>query len=253
MTHTATPVRDAVGLQDTLLARREARQAAAPGYTWVYLWHWPIRAMHWIAAVSIVVLAVTGFYIGRPYFLTGGHVGSFAMQWTRLVHFIAAGALVATAVVRIYWLWAGNRFERWHALLPVRPRDLKNMVRTVRYYLLIHPERGPHYLGHNPLQQLAYTFTYLVAGVLVLTGFALFGLANPGGFIHALFGWVTPLFGGAQMVRAIHHTATWYFPLFVILHVYLAVRSDLMERGGTMSSIVSGGRFVPADADYVDG
>ena len=41
-------------------------------YHWVYLWGWPIRAMHWLAALSIVVLAVTGFYIGKPYFVTGG-------------------------------------------------------------------------------------------------------------------------------------------------------------------------------------
>ena len=35
---------------------------------WVYLWGWPLRAMHWIAAACIVVLTVTGFYIGKPYF-----------------------------------------------------------------------------------------------------------------------------------------------------------------------------------------
>ena len=35
-------------------------------YRWVYLWGWPLRAMHWLAALAIVVLAVTGFYIGRP-------------------------------------------------------------------------------------------------------------------------------------------------------------------------------------------
>jgi len=34
------------------------------GSRWVYLWHWPIRAMHWLAAGSILVLIVTGFYIG---------------------------------------------------------------------------------------------------------------------------------------------------------------------------------------------
>lgn len=41
-------------------------------YKWAYLWHWPIRAMHWVAAAAIVVLVVTGFYIGKPYFMTGG-------------------------------------------------------------------------------------------------------------------------------------------------------------------------------------
>ena len=47
-------------------------------YKWVYLWGWPIRAMHWAAVAAIVVLAVTGFYIGRPYFITGGEASSAA-------------------------------------------------------------------------------------------------------------------------------------------------------------------------------
>jgi Ni,Fe-hydrogenase I cytochrome b subunit len=55
------------------------------------------------------------------------------------------------------------------------------------------------------------------------------------------------------MVRVIHHIASWYFPMFVIMHVYLSVRADLLERSGTLSSMVSGGRFVPVEEEYVDG
>ena len=90
-------------------------------YRWVYLWEWPIRAMHWAAALSIVVLVVTGFYIGQPYFFTHGEASKhFLMGWMRFLHFTAAGVLVATAIVRVYWLVAGNQFERWTALFPVR-------------------------------------------------------------------------------------------------------------------------------------
>jgi Ni,Fe-hydrogenase I cytochrome b subunit len=34
--------------------------------------------------------------------------------------------------------------------------------------------------------------------------------------------------------------------------VYLALRAEVIERTGTISSIVSGGRFVPKEEDYVD-
>lgn len=220
---------------------------------WVYLWHWPIRAMHWAAAASIVVLVVTGFWIGRPYFLTGGASQTFGLQYVRLAHFLAAGVLVATAIVRLYWLFAGNRFERLPALLPVRKRDWVNLWRMVKFYLLVHPERSPRYLGHNPLQQLSYTFTYLMAAILVVTGFAMFGEASPQGFFMHTFGHLAPYLGGFQWVRVIHHVATWYFPMFIIFHVYLAVRADLLERSGTMSSMVSGGRFVPVEEHYADG
>jgi Ni/Fe-hydrogenase 1 B-type cytochrome subunit len=222
-------------------------------YHWVYLWEWPIRAMHWLAALSIMVLAVTGLYIGKPYFVTTGEASAhFLMGWVRAVHFGAAGVLVATAIVRLYWLFAGNRYERLPALFPVRPRDWVNLVRQVKYYLLIHPEKAPHYLGHNPLQQLSYTGIYAVALLQVVTGFAMYGQADPGGFFFRAFGWIGPLFGGMPVVRFVHHVATWVFFMFIPIHVYLAMRADLLERGGAISSIISGGRFVPADQRFVD-
>lgn len=225
-----------------------------PGYRWVYLWHWPIRAMHWIAAGSIVVLVVTGFYIGKPYFLPAGDPqDQFMMGWMRFLHFAAAGVLVATGIVRIYWLIAGNRFERWRALFPVHRRDWVNMFRMVKHYLMIDRGRGPKYLGHNPLQQMSYTVIYLVTAVMVVTGFALYGQADPGGFFHQAFGWVMPIFGGVQMTRFWHHVLAWVFVIFVPLHIYLSLRVDVLEGTGTISSIVSGGRFLPSDVEYEDG
>lgn len=225
----------------------------AGNYKWVYLWGAPLRAMHWIAAIAIVVLIATGFYIGKPYFLGRGEASpGFLMGYVRFAHFIAAGVLVMTGIVRLYWLLAGNQFERLPALFPIRSRDFTNLVRQVKYYLMIQPEKAPHYLGHNPIQQLSYTFTYLVGVLMVATGFTMYGQANPGGFFYTLTAPVASLLGGLQVVRFLHHTATWWFVIFPIMHIYLAVRADIMERGGGLSSIFSGGHFVRADRDYVD-
>jgi Ni/Fe-hydrogenase 1 B-type cytochrome subunit len=222
-------------------------------YRWVYLWEWPIRVMHWIAAICIVVLAVTGLYIGKPYFITSGEASAhFLMGWMRFFHFAAAGLLVMTAIVRGYWLFMGNKYERLRALFPVRPRDWVNLFRMVKFYLMIRPERAPHYLGHNPLQQLSYTGVYLIAAVMVITGFALYGQSDPNGFFYAAFNWIGTLVGGMPVVRFIHHVLTWAFLIFIPIHVYLAIRADQLERTGVISSIVSGGRFVPADKTFVD-
>jgi Ni/Fe-hydrogenase b-type cytochrome subunit len=222
-------------------------------YKWVYLWERPLRYMHWIAALCILVLAVTGLFIGRPYFVPSGDPGSaYLMGWVRFIHFLAAAVLVMTAIVRFYWLFMGNRFERSTALFPVRRRDLRNLVKVVTFYLMIHPERAPRYLGHNPLQQLSYTLVYAVAALMVITGFAMYGQSNPGGFFYATFNWVNILFGGQQVVRFVHHVVTWIFLIFIPIHVYLALRADAIERTGTISSIISGGRFVPKDEEFVD-
>ena len=232
-----------------------AHKAPPPSgnYKWVYLWEWPIRVMHWAAAGSIVVLVVTGFYIGRPYFITSGEASAhYLMGWMRFLHFAAAGVFVATAIVRAYWLFAGNQFERWRALFPVWKQDWINAFKQVKFYLMIQPEKAPHYLGHNPLQQLSYTGLYTLAAAQVVTGFAMYGQSRPGGVWYTLFGWVVPLLGGIQVVHFVHHVLTWAFLAFIPIHIYLALRADLLERTGTISSIISGGRFVRSDIKYVD-
>lgn len=227
--------------------------STAPTYRWVHLWHWPLRLMHWLAALAIVVLFVTGLYIGRPYFMTGGEASShFLMGRMRFFHLAAAGLLVATGIVRAYLLLSGNRYERLAALFPVRPRDWRNLWRQVKAYGLVDPESAPHYLGHNPLQQFSYTAVYAVAALMVLTGFALYGQANPQGFFHAAFGWVNPLLGGAQIVRFWHHALAWLFAIFFPVHLYFALRADVTEREGAVSSMIGGGKFVREDLDYED-
>lgn len=229
----------------------DGASTSATTYRWVQLWHWPLRMMHWVAALAIVVLFWTGLYLGRPYFM-GALSGSFVVQYARLIHFIAAGALVATGVVRFYWLFVGNKYERWRALFPVQKKDWKNLWMMTRFYLFIHPEQAPKYLGHNPLQQLSYTLTYVVTAAMALTGFLLYAQSNPGGWMMHAIGWMTPLLGGNQIVRLVHHILPWYYPVFVIMHVYLATRNDSLERTGTISSIISGGRFIPVGEEHVD-
>ena len=224
-----------------------------PGYKQVYLWHWPVRAMHWIAAGCIVTLVLTGFYIGGPYFMTSGSASDhFLMGRVRFVHFTAAGVLVATAILRVYWLFMGNKFERWRALFPFHAQDWVNMWRVVRAYMFVKPEEAPHYMGHNPVQQLAYTGIYFLALLQVLTGFFLYSLADPGGLFFNAFGWVGSLLGGAQIVRFVHHVLTWFWLIFLPVHIYLTIRADVLHKESRVSSIISGERYVRADVDFVD-
>ena len=222
-------------------------------YRWVTLWGLPLRVMHWAAAFAILALAVTGLYIGKPYFMTSGEASShYLMGTVRFAHFVAAGVLVMTAIVRAYWLFAGNRYERWTALVPWRPREIRNLFRQARAYLLVRPEEAPPYLGHNPLQQLSYTGMYAVALLQVVTGFALYGQYDAGSIFYRAFNWVGPLMGGMPNVRFVHHVLTWAFAIYVPIHVYMSIRADVLEHNSTISSIVSGGRMVPPDQEFED-
>jgi Ni/Fe-hydrogenase 1 B-type cytochrome subunit len=222
-------------------------------FTWVYLWGAPLRAMHWIAAICITVLVVTGFYIGQPYFTTTGEASShFLMGRVRFLHFAAAGLLVMTGIVRVYWLLAGNQFERLPALFPITPRGIGNIFKTGIAYLTFRPDKQPNFVGHNPLQQVSYTGIYLLTCVMVVTGFTLYGQSNPDGLIFRTFSWLPHLMGGLQGVRFVHHVCTWGFIIFAEMHIYFALRSDYVERSGTVSSIITGGRYVSMDQPYED-
>lgn len=241
-------------MMDTATSRPDSLRADRPvEYQSVYLWHWPVRAMHWIAAVCVLVLAVTGLYIGRPYFMTSGQASDhFLMGTFRFVHFSAAAVLVATGILRAYWLFMGNRYERWRALFPVHKKDWVNMGRILKKYTFMEVEKPPHYLGHNPLQQIFYTGIYALAVLQVVTGFYLYGLADTGGFFFAVFGWVGPALGGAQVARFLHHVLTWFWLIFLPIHVYLTVRADVLHKESRITSMISGDRFVRADVEFVD-
>lgn len=222
-------------------------------FIWVYLWGAPLRVMHWIAALCVVALIISGLYIGRPYFGSSGEASShFMMGRFRFLHFTAAAVIVMTGIVRVYWLFAGNAFERLPAMFPLTPRNLRNMRNVAKSYVNFQSEEQPHFVGHNPLAQWAYTGLYLIVITMVVTGFSLYGQSNPGGFIFGAFAWVPSLFGGLQSVRLVHHALMWAFLIFLPIHVYLTIRADYMERAGGVSSMLTGGRFVASHLKFED-
>ena len=45
------------------------------------------------------------------------------------------------------------------------------------------------------------------------------------------------------MVRYIHHIFTWFFILFIVVHIYMAFWYDAILQRGTVSSMISGKVF----------
>lgn len=222
-------------------------------FTWIYLWGAPLRVSHWLAAVSLVVLFGTGLFISFPMWVTSGEASShFLMARFRFVHFLAATVIVFAGIIRVYWMFAGNQFERWAALWPFTRKNAGHMWTMLKSYATLNADIQPHFVGHNPLAQVAYTAIYIGTTIMMITGFTLYGQANPGGFFFTVFQWVPGLVGGLQGVRVIHHTVAWLYPIFFSFHIYLAIRADYMERAGVVSSMLTGGRFVTSHEKFED-
>ena len=88
----------------------------------VYVWEVPVRVTHWLIALSIVVLSATGLYIGHPFITVSGRPRQhFVMGWVKVIHGYTAYVFMAAVVVRLIWMFTGNRYARWDKFIPVRP------------------------------------------------------------------------------------------------------------------------------------
>ncbi|HEY5975092.1 MAG TPA: Ni/Fe-hydrogenase, b-type cytochrome subunit [Geobacteraceae bacterium] len=244
-----------LGVIPLKLTRQRRRRRDEPGaFHYVQVWDWQLRVLHWTAVFAILLLCLSGWLIGSGP-LTYGGTGNdpYFIGYLRLAHFSAGWLLMATGILRVAGLFfASTRYQRWQALFPVTPGQLRNLFRVMQNYLFCIFEHGPHYIGHNPLQQVAYTGIYLMAMVAVVSGLALYGLYDPSHWLFGRFLWVNHLLG-AQFVRLVHLFMMWVFLAFLPIHVYLSIRADTVEREGAISSIFSGGRWCRKGTRFEDG
>ncbi len=220
--------------------------AHAPQVRSVYVYQAPVRLWHWVNALAITVLAVTGYFIGSPLPSVPGEASAnFLMGYIRFVHFAAGYVLAIGLAGRIYWAFVGNHHARELFTVPLhRPEYWREVFAMAAWYGFLR-ERPNQYVGHNPAARLSMFFGYLLLTLfMVCTGFALYGEgAQEGSWAHRLFtSWVIPLFGSSQDVHTWHHLAMWGIVIFVILHVYAAIREDIMGRQSMVSTMISGYR-----------
>ncbi|MDQ7096833.1 Ni/Fe-hydrogenase, b-type cytochrome subunit [Desulfosporosinus sp. PR] len=213
----------------------------------VYVWQFPVRFFHWLNALAITVLFLTGMYIGHPVLDAPGEaVGNFTMGSVRYWHGLSAFVFMANMLFRLYWFWVGNEYSK----MKLWRKDFwQDVVRTFKYYTFMTKEHVSH-AGHNALAQLMYFFFIWLGGLLmILTGLAMRGGSDPNGVIQALFGWVVPLFRSEYQVRNLHHFLAWGYALFLLGHLYMVLRQDILDDDGTISSMINGYKYEISSLD----
>jgi Ni,Fe-hydrogenase I cytochrome b subunit len=132
-----------------------------------------------------------------------------------------------------------------------RKQDLRNLGRVVGHYALIKKE-VPLFMAHNPLQQLTYALLYAGCGVQMISGLSLYGLYHQANPFWSLLAEPTRWFG-IPAIRMFHSGMMFALWMFVIVHVYLAVRADSLERHGGISAMINGGVWLRRGAKPLDG
>ena len=226
---TVAPLRTAPGVEPYPVEQRSLMD--------VYVWGLPVRLAHWLIAGSMVVLSVTGIYIGRPFLpAPPDSANAFYMGTIKAIHSWAAFTFIAAALMRVIWMFTGNKYARWDKFLPVRQRRYRGIVPTMRFYLFAR-RKPPGFIGHNPVAGLAYSLVYLLFLTQILTGLALKGMSAHVDSPLRMFAALLPLLGGAQAAHYIHHIVMWVLWGFVAHHVWSSILMSSEEVNGTIESI----------------
>lgn len=225
--------------------------ASVSRQTSVYVYEAPVRLWHWVNALAIVVLMVTGYLIGSPLpsMGTGEAYDQFIFGYIRFAHFAAGMILTVGFFGRLYWAAVGNHHARQLFYVPFWRRDYwSEVLFELRWYMFL--EREPKkYVGHNPLAQLAMFF-FITIGLsfMIVTGWALYAEGTGQGSVPDLLaGWVLGLVQNSQRLHTLHHLGMWWIVIFMIVHIYVAIREDIMSRQSIVSTMISGHRTFKDD------
>ena len=226
--------------------------AGASRQTSVYVYEVPVRLWHWINALAILTLFGTGYLIGSPppSMQIAEATHQFVFGYIRFAHFAAGWILTIGFLGRIYWAIFGNHHARQLFYVPFwRASYWKEVGHEIKWYLFLTRE-PKKYVGHNPLAQLAMFFFFtLGVSFMIVTGLALYaeGLGIDSG-LYAMFGWVFLVFGNnPHIVHTFHHLGMWWIVIFMMIHIYVAIREDIMSRQSIVSTMISGHRTFKDD------
>ena len=175
----------------------------------------PIRVMHWINAVTMIIMIGSGWKIYNdevifgwlhfPESLTIGKWAQHGLQW----HFFGMWILALNGLSYLTYGLVTGRFRRM--LLPIRIDELIATIRDALRLRLSHDDPT----RYNTVQKLLYVGVILVGILIVISGLAIW---KPVQYSELL-----ALFGNFQNARLVHFLCMTAIVGFVIVHVSLAL------------------------------
>jgi thiosulfate reductase cytochrome b subunit len=173
-----------------------------------------VRVLHWINAVAMVMMIMSGWQIYNasplfnftfsPSITLGGWLGG-GIQW----HFAAMWLLMVNGLVYLVAGLATGRFRR--KLLPITPSGVLSDTRAALTGKLSHDDLT----RYNNVQKLLYAGIIVVGILIVLSGLSIWKPVQ--------FQYLTALFGGYDIARYVHFAMMALICAFLVVHVALAL------------------------------
>jgi thiosulfate reductase cytochrome b subunit len=169
------------------------------------------RAWHWLQALAILLLLVTGIEIHVT------RIGLIDFALAVRVHNIVGFVVLANAIFAAFYHVASGEIQQY---LP-RPQGFFGQAITQARYYLSGIFRGQHHPFEkspgrklNPLQQLTYLgILNVLLPLQIVTGVLIWGAQR----------WpaVDGVMGGLVFLAPLHALGAWLFAAFLLMHVYL--------------------------------
>ena len=186
----------------------------------VFLHTLTIRIWHWINALIVILLMITGIQLRAPGI--EGIARKMAVwipeySMAVLIHKYIGYAMVLSFLFWLIYIIASGSF-RTHYIL--RPADLPTLGKQALYYIFgvfqgsENPFTPTAEGKFNPLQKIAYGSVMLVITPLIVVTGILFSDIF-------LFRGVIDWLGGIRLLDALHVLASYLFLLNLIVHLYM--------------------------------
>ncbi len=176
---------------------------------------WPVRIMHWINAVVMIVMIGSGWgiydddvIIRGLHFSPDFRLGGWAAE-SLLWHFAGMWLLMLNGLAYLVYGIATGRFKE--RLLPIRVSEFIQTVRDTLHFHIAHEDLTVY----NAVQKLLYIAVILAGISQVVTGLAIWKPVQFSGLVSLL--------GGFQGARIVHFVGMSVIVGFLAVHVALAL------------------------------
>jgi len=176
---------------------------------------WPVRIMHWVNAVVMLIMITSGWGIyDDDVIIRGFHFSSFWRlgdwaAWSLNWHFAGMWFLVINGLIYLVYGFASGRFRE--KLLPIRPTEVVQTVIDTLHLKIAHED----ITVYNAVQKLLYIIVILAGISQVITGIAIWKPVQFSGLVSLL--------GGFQTARVLHFVGMAVIVGFLIVHMALAL------------------------------
>lgn len=237
------------------------------------VWDACTRWFHWINVLCVFSLIAMGLVILNADALGVSDDGKVSLKE---VHSLIGYIFVLNLFWRFIWAFLGNRYARWHSILP-GGKGFKQALRN--YVVSFISGRPEQYLGHNPLGRLSVFVLFILLAIQAITGLVLAGtdlfyppfghwiaqwVAAPGVQPDVLVPYAQQMYDAQayESMRAFrrpfittHEYSFFVLSFVIILHIAAVIVTEVREGGSMISAMFTGKKILsqqPKDESDTD-